>query len=255
MPALYPPSADADRPTGPAAAETSAPNLMWPFIKPCMPSLFMMNITKSVLLPPICGPKLTPETENGAGELQLPFVVRQVATPAPCSPPTTKAPLVSFGMTATHFAPWSTSFGTPLSAGTLVMFCTVSLARVSSSLAFVLSPLRAWAHTNATRLEASTANANFPLVRFGIFGSSASKFDSKERRMVCGRVVNAAPGAQPRTRNDLQRFARVQQITQQWSPSRHRDRRRHREGHRLFARRFGAAFDGCLLPNTREKIW
>src|SRR5215469_3397747 len=248
IPALYPPSADADRPTGPAAAEMSAPNLMWPFIKPCMPSSFMMNIIRSVLLPPICGPKLTPETENGAGELQLPFVVRQVATPAPCSPPTMRAPFASFGMTATHFAPWSTSLGTPLSAGALVMLCTVSVARVSSTLAFVLSPLRACAQTNATRLDASKANASFPFVRFGIVGSSASKFDSKERRMVCGRVINAAGAAQPRNRNDLERFARVQQISLSWS------QRRHREDHRLLARRFLAAFEGCSLPNTRAKI-
>src|SRR5579872_1818434 len=104
MPALYPASAEADRPTGPAAAETSAPSLMWPFIRPFIPSSFMTNITRSVLLPPICGPQLTPETANGAGELQLPLLVLQVATPSPCSPPTTNAPLISFGITATHLA-------------------------------------------------------------------------------------------------------------------------------------------------------
>src|ERR1051326_6386245 len=44
MPAFNPASADAVRPTGPAAAETSALSLMWPCIKPVMPSSFMMNI-------------------------------------------------------------------------------------------------------------------------------------------------------------------------------------------------------------------
>ena len=99
----------------------------------------MINIMRSVLLPPICGPQLMPETSNGAGELHVPELVLQVATPFPCSPPTTKAPLISVGITATHFAPLSTLFGTPLSGEAVVMFCTVSGARVSSSLAFVLS--------------------------------------------------------------------------------------------------------------------
>jgi len=31
-----------------------------------------MNITKSVVLPPICGPQLMPEISNGAGALQEP---------------------------------------------------------------------------------------------------------------------------------------------------------------------------------------
>src|SRR5437764_3514235 len=98
----------------------------------------MMNIMRSVLLPPICGPQLTPETENGAGALQVLLAVLQVATPLPCSPPTTKAPLTSFGITATHLAPCNTSFGTPLSGAADAMCCTVSVARWSSESAAAL---------------------------------------------------------------------------------------------------------------------
>src|SRR5579871_1758799 len=131
MPAFHPASAEACRPTGPATAETSAPTLKWPDIRSCMPWSFMMNITRSVLLPPICGPQLIPETENGAGALH-PEAARQVATPVPCSPPTTNAPFTSLGITATHFAPLSTSLGTPLSGDVVVRFCTVSVALCSS---------------------------------------------------------------------------------------------------------------------------
>src|SRR6266576_2035277 len=164
MPALYPASAEAERPTGPAAAETSAPNLTWPFIRPFMPSSFMMNIIRSVLLPPICGPQLMPETENGAGALQLPELVLQVATPLPCSPPTTKAPLISLGITATQFAPFRTSFGTPLSGEADVMFCTVSVARESSELALLssLSLSLACIKANAPKQEIRIVMKNLP---------------------------------------------------------------------------------------------
>src|SRR5437764_14916718 len=90
----------------------------------------MMNITKSVVLPPICGPQLMPEISNGAGALQVP-ALRQVATPVPCSPPTTNAPLVSLGTTATHFASENTLSGMPLSPAVLIL-CTVLVASCSS---------------------------------------------------------------------------------------------------------------------------
>src|ERR1700740_898759 len=98
----------------------------------------MMNITRSVLLPPICGPQLIPETEKGAGALQELLAFLQVATPVPCSPPTTKAPFTSLGMTATHFAPSRTVLGTPLSGGASVMCCTVWVARANSESLAVL---------------------------------------------------------------------------------------------------------------------
>src|SRR5262249_28103618 len=112
MPAFQPPSAEAERPAGPATAETSPPTLKWPDISLFMPSSFMMNINRSVSLPPICGPQLMPEVSNGAGELH-PDVVRHEATPRPCSPPTIKAPFFRRGMTATHFASCNTVCGTP----------------------------------------------------------------------------------------------------------------------------------------------
>src|SRR6185437_7033403 len=114
MPAFQPAEAAASRPTGPAAAETLPPTLKWPDSRLFMPCAFMMNITRSVLWPPIWGPHEIPETENGAGALQ-PFEVRHVATPVPCSPPTINAPLIRPGTTATHLAPSRTLFGTLLS--------------------------------------------------------------------------------------------------------------------------------------------
>src|SRR5205823_5447918 len=98
----------------------------------------MMNIIRPVLFPPICGPQLMPETENGAGELQLFEAVRQVATPVPCSPPTTKAAFTSFGITATHFAPSSTLLGTPLSGAVVLMCSTTSVAFCNSVLPALL---------------------------------------------------------------------------------------------------------------------
>src|SRR5437660_8275513 len=114
IPAFQPASAEAVRPTGPAAADTSAPTLKWPEIRSFMPFSFIMNISRSVVLPPICAPQLIPEREKGAGGLHWPLT-RQVATPVPCSPPITNAPLTNLGITATHFAPSNTSFGIPLS--------------------------------------------------------------------------------------------------------------------------------------------
>src|SRR5579862_2462858 len=125
-----------------------------------MPSWFMMNIIKSVLLPPICGPQLIPETENGAGALQS-LAVLHVATPLPCSPPTTNAPLTSFGITATHFAPSSTSLGTPLSGGAVVICCTVSVARASSELSALSFVFCACAITNEPRQNPVKAIASF----------------------------------------------------------------------------------------------
>src|SRR5436190_7442164 len=118
----------------------------------------MMNISKSLLLPPICGPQLMPETENGAGALQLFPLVRHVATPAPCSPPITKAPFTSFGMTATHFAPSRTCFGTPLSGAVALICSTASVAFCNSELPAVLA-LEVWsfcAQTNVPRQSSST---------------------------------------------------------------------------------------------------
>src|SRR5215468_5686619 len=128
----------------------------------------MMNIIRSVLFPPICGPQLTPDTENGAGALQRLFAERQVATPLPCSPPTTKAPFTSFGITATHFAPSSTSFGTPLSGDALVMCCTVSVARDNSELSAVLFSSCACARMNEPRQNPKKAMATFAFVNVGI---------------------------------------------------------------------------------------
>src|SRR5579863_8295215 len=77
-----------------------------------MPCWFMTIITRSLLWPPICQPMLPPERSKGAGALH-PELVRQVARPLPCSPPTMKAPLIMCGITAMHLAPASTESGMP----------------------------------------------------------------------------------------------------------------------------------------------
>ena len=122
----------------------------------------MMNISKSLLLPPICGPQLMPETENGAGALQLFVLVRHVATPVPCSPPTTKAPFTSFGMTATHFAPSRTCFGTPLSGAVALMCSTTSVACCNSELPAVLASfwlaLEVWSLCAQTKVPRQTSS-------------------------------------------------------------------------------------------------
>src|SRR5262252_10679384 len=128
----------------------------------------MMNIIRSVLLPPICGPQLMPETENGAGGLHRLSGVLQVATPFPCSPPTTNAPFISFGMTATHLAPSSTLLGTPLSGDAVVMFFTVSVARSSSDPFAALFSSCACASTNEPRQHTKNAMTNLPFVTPGI---------------------------------------------------------------------------------------
>src|SRR6202162_5755046 len=77
------------RPTGPAAAEASAPilNLLESILS--IPLSFMTSMTTSIASPPICNPQLPPVTEKGAGALH-PELVRQVAIPLPCRPPKTK---------------------------------------------------------------------------------------------------------------------------------------------------------------------
>ena len=68
-----------------------------------MPSSFMTNIIKSVDLPPICGPKLAPETE---GRRRAPARARPAGSyTITVLPPTRNAPFTSFGITATNLAP------------------------------------------------------------------------------------------------------------------------------------------------------
>src|SRR5215468_4102773 len=84
-------SAEVVRPTGPAAAEASAPNLTLLDKTDSAPLSFMTKRTKSVASPPICKPTLPPSKANIAGALHGPCrfsPVLQVMTPRPYSPPT-----------------------------------------------------------------------------------------------------------------------------------------------------------------------
>src|SRR5207237_4136233 len=144
----------------------------------------MMNISKSLLLAPICGPQLMPETENGAGALQLFVLFRQVATPVPCSPPTTKAPFTSFGITATHFAPSRTCFGTPLSGAVALMCSTTSVACCNSELPAVLASfwlaVEVWSLCAQTKVPRQTSSTTIVDCHF-IVSSLSEIFDSLER--------------------------------------------------------------------------
>src|SRR6185437_8892408 len=117
------------RPTGPAAAEASAPilNLLASIFS--MPWSFITSMTTSMASPPICKPQLPPVTVKGAGALH-PEVVRQVATPLPCRPPKTKPILTIDGMTARHFAESSSSSGIPLSGVPIISSKTVAAASI-----------------------------------------------------------------------------------------------------------------------------
>src|SRR5436305_5758221 len=97
-------SADAARPTGPAAIEASPPILKLSCSRCAAPFSFMNNSTRSTDSTPICAPQLPPEMVENAGALQL-LPLRQETTPRPCRPPTTNPPLIIEGTTITHFAP------------------------------------------------------------------------------------------------------------------------------------------------------
>src|SRR5579863_4612442 len=75
-------SAAVSRPTGPAAADASAPSLNLLERRCCIPLSFVTIITRSTACPPSCNPQLPPVTVIGAGALQ-PFDVLHVATPLP----------------------------------------------------------------------------------------------------------------------------------------------------------------------------
>src|SRR5262249_57553691 len=62
-------SAEVVRPTGPAAAEASAPNLTLLDMTDSAPFSFMTRRTKSVASPPIWKPTLPPSSANMAGAL------------------------------------------------------------------------------------------------------------------------------------------------------------------------------------------
>ena len=126
--------AEAWRPTGPAAAEASplSSNLLESSF--FTPASFMNSTTRSTSCAPAWKPKLPPPIEIKAGALQ-PFLVRQVTTPRPCSPPTMNPPFPMFGITAIHLAPVSTSSGIPLSGAAMISCKDVPAACRRSSVA------------------------------------------------------------------------------------------------------------------------
>src|SRR6266704_114315 len=109
-------SAAAVRPLGPAAAAASAPSFtLLPMIE-FAPFGFITKRTKSVAWPPNWNPMLAPSSANSAGALQRPVKcspVRHVIAPRPKSPPMPIANFRTDGITITHSALLSRSFGIP----------------------------------------------------------------------------------------------------------------------------------------------
>src|SRR5437899_1456438 len=80
--------------------------------------------------PPSCKPQLPPVIEIGAGALQDPFSVRQVATPLPWFPPKPTAILIIDGITAMHFAFFITLSGMALSFTAIISSRTLADASI-----------------------------------------------------------------------------------------------------------------------------
>src|SRR3974390_2548546 len=121
-------SADAVRPTGPAAADASAPNLTLLDRTEFAPFSFMTNRTKSVSSPPIWRPMPPPSKANIAGALHGPPKVapfRHVMPPRPYSPATINPAFLTDGYTTTHAALSRRSRGIPLSGVPRISFNTV----------------------------------------------------------------------------------------------------------------------------------
>src|SRR5215469_16981162 len=98
-------SAEAVRPTGPAAAEASAPILTLLVNTEPAPFSFITRSTKSVASPPIWSPKLAPSIANMDGALHGPLnpaPERQVMTPLPYSAPTMNPAFFTDGKTTTQ---------------------------------------------------------------------------------------------------------------------------------------------------------
>src|ERR1700756_1115197 len=74
--------------------------------------------------PPSCRPQLPPVIVIGAGALQTPASVRQVATPLPWLPPKPIAIFTIDGMTAIHFASRITLSGIALSGVAMISSST-----------------------------------------------------------------------------------------------------------------------------------
>src|ERR1700733_3540436 len=125
-------SAAASAPTGPAAAEASAPSLNLLASRCCIPWSLVTIITRSTAWPPSCSPQLPPVIVIGAGALHVPLSVRHVATPLPWLPPKPTAIFTMEGTTAMHFASFITLSGIALSGVAIISFKT--LAALSSRL-------------------------------------------------------------------------------------------------------------------------
>src|SRR5439155_1062208 len=107
-------SAEAVRPLSPAAAAASAPRFTLMLMMEFAPFGFITKRTKSVAWPPNWNPMFAPSSANRAGALHRPVKcspVRHVIAPRPKSPPMPIANLRTDGITITHSALLSRSFG------------------------------------------------------------------------------------------------------------------------------------------------
>src|SRR5437868_10085889 len=104
--------APAERPTGPAAIDASAPSDTLLFSIFPAASRFMTSRTRSISSAPAWKPQLPFSRRMKTGALQL-LPLRQLITPRPYSPPKMKAAFFIPGMTTTHWARFQYSSGMP----------------------------------------------------------------------------------------------------------------------------------------------
>src|SRR4030095_10332305 len=96
--------AAAERPTGPAATDASAPSVTLPS---AMPSTLLRDIstnTTSVDCTPHWNPTLTPASVMNTGSLHDPSRLRTAKSPLPPRAPMISAPLITRGTTTTPYA-------------------------------------------------------------------------------------------------------------------------------------------------------
>src|SRR5271165_5969673 len=133
-----------------------------------MPSLFMINITKSTASPPICRPQLPPTTLKGAGALH-PVAVRQLATPLPYSAPNTKPPFLSDGTTPTQRAVSIRSWGIPLSGAAIISSRTSTAAFTRFTSSSRSSAYARLTHPSRTALQSTILRIEFLVISSPLF--------------------------------------------------------------------------------------
>src|SRR6185437_5571364 len=177
-------SAPASRPTGPAAAEASAPSLNLLLRRWCMPDSFITTSTRSTAWPPNCRPQLPPVIVMGAGALQ-PFPVRQLAIPLPWLPPNPTAIFTMEGITAMHCALPMTLSGIALSGVAIISSKTFAEASIRLAMSDLLFSSAAQLALTSTEQRLPTKRHLSPTERMCRMALSSSVFPHGNTIVPC----------------------------------------------------------------------